>query len=426
MSFHSFEKEAPELAPTIELSFDDAPYNPEAIRQISEFLRRRNIYSDFFTVGSAIKERREVLRELKLSGHGVQNHSWSHCRLDRLGCEAVRRELEHTQKAIFDTISVLPTKFRSPYGAGSWNRLDAPVLWNEIERLGLQNCSWDIDSEDWRGPQGISPSKIENIRLQILQNITKNHLVILLHATKETANDLPKLFDQLGKWKLTVVSSSDLRKSTNPGAIASKEATLKALKQHRERRFRFIWSATEANFRRLKNSYEQRGSFTLPDTLVATLVAGEDKRYLHHPGFDIVAIARACWRRILGKREGASTIPQQLTRVLTGRYEHSISRKILEIFIAFRLSRSFSKIDIATLYLHIAYYGWHMNSLEQAVSRLDIQLSSCSFSDAARIVARLKYPQPRELYSAKEKAIKKREIHLGNLVKQIHLSKLLP
>lgn len=426
MSFHSFETEALVLAPTIELSFDDAPYNPTAVRRISEFLRERGICSEFFAVGGAIKEQGEVLRELKVNGHGVQNHSWSHCRLDRLGSAGVRYELEQTQKAIFDATSVLPTKFRSPYGAGSWNRSDAPLLWTEIDRLGLQNYAWDLDSEDWKGPKGISPSKIESIRLQILQKICQKHLVILLHATTETANDLPHLLDQLHIWNLTVVSSSTLCPSASLSSLQSRESAVKALKQHRERRFRFIWKATEANFLRLKKSYQGKGIFNLPDPLVATLVAGEDKRYLRHLGFDVFAIGRACWRRLFGRREGASTIPQQLARVLTGRYERTISRKLLEIRIAIRMSRTFEKADIATLYLHIAYYGWGMNTLEQATRRLNIQLSSCSFEDAAKLVARLKYPEPKNGSPAKIKTIQDREKHLIDLVNQFPLADLLP
>lgn len=426
MSSHSFENKTPELAPTIELSFDDVPYNPEAVQRISEFLKCRGIYCDFFAVGSAIKERGEVLRYLSDSGHRVQNHSWSHRRLDRLGHEEVRYELEHTQKAIFDATSVPPTKFRSPYGAGGWNRLDAPVLWSEIERLGLENYTWDVDSGDWKGPKGISPSKIEGIRLQILQRICQKHLVILLHATTETANDLPVLLEHLNKWNLTVVSSRTLSNSGNLRMLTSRDSALKYLTQHRERKFRFIWNATEANFIRLKKYYERRGSFTLPDSLIATLVAGEDKRYLQHSGFDIWAIGRACWKRILGKREGASTIPQQLARVLTGRYERTISRKIMEIRIAFRMSRTFKKSEIATLYLHVAYYGWRMNSLEQAAHQLGIAIPSCGFSDAAKLVARLKYPQPRHIYPNKFQSIKARERHLFNLVKKTPLEDLIP
>lgn len=50
------------------------------------------------------------------------------------------------------------------------------------------------------------------------------------------------------------------------------------------------------------------------------LVSGEDHRHARHPGYDVIAICRAVWRRATsGRREGASTIDQQIVRVLTGR-----------------------------------------------------------------------------------------------------------
>ena len=74
--------------------------------------------------------------------------------------------------------------------------------------------------------------------------------------------------------------------------------------------------------------------------LVAFLVVGEDHRYYRHIGFDIVGICRAVYRDVfLGKREGASTIEQQLVRALTEDYRFSIRRKIKEIYLATKLKR---------------------------------------------------------------------------------------
>lgn len=70
---------------------------------------------------------------------------------------------------------------------------------------------------------------------------------------------------------------------------------------------------------------------TKPDCyekLVAFLVEGEDHRYYKHIGFDVIGIGRAIYRDVfLGKREGASTIEQQLVRVLTEDYRYSLRPK---------------------------------------------------------------------------------------------------
>jgi membrane carboxypeptidase/penicillin-binding protein PbpC len=133
-------------------------------------------------------------------------------------------------------------------------------------------------------------------------------------------------------------------------------------------------------------------------TLVAFLIAAEDHRFGSHPGVDPISLCRAMWRTIFcGKREGGSTIAMQLVRVITGHYERTIGRKIVEIYFAVRLTRLMLKSDIPKLYLSIAYFGWQMNGLKQASLRLNINPVSLSFSDAANIVARLKYPEPRRL-----------------------------
>jgi membrane carboxypeptidase/penicillin-binding protein PbpC len=135
--------------------------------------------------------------------------------------------------------------------------------------------------------------------------------------------------------------------------------------------------------------------FEISPVLVALLIAAEDHRYGIHPGVDPISLCRAFWRTLVcGMREGGSTIAMQLVRVVTGRYENTISRKFAEIYLAIRLTRHVRESDIPKLYLTIAYYGWRMNGLEQASARLKINPSAVSLSDAANVIARLKYPEP--------------------------------
>lgn len=98
----------------------------------------------------------------------------------------------------------------------------------------------------------------------------------------------------------------------------------------------------------------------------------------------------------------------QLIRVVTGRYERTLVRKITEIYYAFRLTRLLPEYEIPKLYLSIAYFGWHMNGLKQACNRLELNPSSISIKDAANVVARLKYPEPCQLDVNRHSKIKKR------------------
>lgn len=143
------------------------------------------------------------------------------------------------------------------------------------------------------------------------------------------------------------------------------------------------------------------------------LISGEDHRFFSHGGFDLIAILRACRNRFFyGKKEGASTIEMQLIRVLTGRYERTITRKIKEIALSTLLTQVVPKKTISALYLSVGYFGWRMNGLEQACKRLGLDPQNVNPSDTAKLIARLKYPQPRNLVQNREMQIKRRAEHI--------------
>lgn len=146
------------------------------------------------------------------------------------------------------------------------------------------------------------------------------------------------------------------------------------------------------------------------------LISGEDHRYSRHFGFDAIAIGRACWRRLAhGKREGASTIEQQIVRVITNRRERTFRRKLREIALAVFVARHYPKHDLPATYLWIGYYGWRMNGYEQACRRLGISAQALTPDDAAMLVARLKYPQPQQASAQRLLQIQRRAKHLHNL-----------
>lgn len=146
------------------------------------------------------------------------------------------------------------------------------------------------------------------------------------------------------------------------------------------------------------------------------LVSGEDHRHARHPGFDPIAICRALWRRVVSRSfEGASTIEQQLVRTITGRYERTLKRKLKEILLAFLVCETFSKKDLPAVYLAIAYYGWHMNGYRQACRRLQIRPDLSAPDQAASLVARLKYPEPRKAPDTRLRQIDRRSKHILNL-----------
>lgn len=156
------------------------------------------------------------------------------------------------------------------------------------------------------------------------------------------------------------------------------------------------WVFVQSRIDRLMAFHQLRPDLVPPLVAQRLLVSAEDHRHGCHPGFDLYAICRAVFRRVIsGRREGASTIEQQIVRVLTNRFDPTLRRKFREIMLASLVADHFPKSAIPPIYLTVGYYGWQMNNYIQACSRLRFQPNNLSLDEAAAIVARLKYPEPR-------------------------------
>jgi membrane carboxypeptidase/penicillin-binding protein len=126
------------------------------------------------------------------------------------------------------------------------------------------------------------------------------------------------------------------------------------------------------------------------------IVAAEDRRFWRHRGVDVIAMCRAAIHYLRSRRiSGASTIEQQLVRTIRRRYEITVGRKVSEILISLQVSRTFSKLDIISAYLQVAYFGWMANGILQAIDRFDMDIGIPSEDDAVLLASLLKLPMPR-------------------------------
>ena len=92
----------------------------------------------------------------------------------------------------------------------------------------------------------------------------------------------------------------------------------------------------------------------LPDNLVQALLATEDIRFYEHSGIDAIGTLRAI--AYLGTRGGASTISQQLSKLLFTKRASTntfsrLMQKVKEWVIATRLERQYTKNEIMAMYL---------------------------------------------------------------------------
>lgn len=134
----------------------------------------------------------------------------------------------------------------------------------------------------------------------------------------------------------------------------------------------------------------------LPGHLVEALIATEDERYYEHAGIDAKGTLRAAV--YLGKRGGASTITQQLAKLL---FTDNVSRnplargiqKVKEWIIATRLERQYTKEEIITMYLNKYDFLYQAVGVRSA-SRIyfDKEPKDLNVEEAAVLVAMLKNP----------------------------------
>ncbi len=106
----------------------------------------------------------------------------------------------------------------------------------------------------------------------------------------------------------------------------------------------------------------------MPPTLIKAVIAAEDVRFYEHTGIDFKGISRAFVQNLGAgrKAQGGSTITQQLARNTYGLTDRTYYRKILEIYLSWRIEKSLSKEKILELYLNRIYLGSGLYGVEAA------------------------------------------------------------
>jgi len=136
-----------------------------------------------------------------------------------------------------------------------------------------------------------------------------------------------------------------------------------------------------------------------PRALVAAVLAAEDQRFYEHRGYDPaeIAAALALNTRRRAPARGASTLTQQLAKVLFVGAERTHVRKLRELLYAVEMERTLGKAQILRLYLQIAPWGEGVCGAEAAARRyFGRPIASLTLAQAASLAGLLRNPE-REL-----------------------------
>ncbi len=155
----------------------------------------------------------------------------------------------------------------------------------------------------------------------------------------------------------------------------------------------------------------------LPQHLVDALVATEDERYYRHSGIDAKGTLRAVV--YMGERGGASTITQQLAKLLFTENvsNNTLSRviqKLKEWVIAIQLERQYTKEEIITMYLNKFDFIYQADGIQSA-SKIYFgkEPMDLKVEEAAVLVAMLKNPS---LYNPLKEQFKDNSLRRRNVV----------
>lgn len=133
----------------------------------------------------------------------------------------------------------------------------------------------------------------------------------------------------------------------------------------------------------------------LPDTLIYALISTEDERYFQHSGIDVQRLITALIA--MGTRGGASTISQQLAKLLFSQRSmtrvNRIKYKFMEWVIAIKLERQYTKNEIITMYLNKFDFNHNAKGIESAAQiYFGKKIQDLSISDCSILIGMLKNP----------------------------------
>lgn len=136
----------------------------------------------------------------------------------------------------------------------------------------------------------------------------------------------------------------------------------------------------------------------IPKKVINAFISAEDKNFYTNPGIDIMSILRAAVKNVvhIGQNRslvGGSTITQQVVKNFLLSNERTLSRKIKEAILSFRITEAYTKDKIMELYLNEIYLGNRSYGVAAAaLNYFNKSLAELSIEEAATLASLPKAP----------------------------------
>ncbi|MBU8880338.1 polysaccharide deacetylase family protein [Bacillus sp. FJAT-29790] len=169
----------------------------EYLMDLLKILEDYQIHLTFFLEGRWVENNSQFAQMIRMAGHEIGNHAYSHPNMLTLSKEEITNEITRTNDVIEENLKIKPAFFTPPFGY-----FDQRVI--EIAaKEKMKTILWSLDTLDW---------KLEDHNEIINRIVPKlqNGSIILMHPTKSSLEALPIILNHAADSGLKVCTISEL------------------------------------------------------------------------------------------------------------------------------------------------------------------------------------------------------------------------
>lgn len=168
------------------------------IDKILNSLKEYNVKVTFFVVGDFAKKYPESVKAIYDAGHEIGNHSFTHPHVNNLPLEDNVKQINDCNNLVREITGLTPMLYRAPYGEYNDTVIKAS------KQANMYAIQWNVDSLDY------TDLSKEDMWKRIEKGVNPGSIILMHSGTKNTADALGYIIENLQNMKYDIVKVSDL------------------------------------------------------------------------------------------------------------------------------------------------------------------------------------------------------------------------
>lgn len=163
----------------------------------------------------------------------------------------------------------------------------------------------------------------------------------------------------------------------------------------------------------------------IADEFIESVVAVEDRRFYQRTGLDYISIGRSIITNVQEGAlvQGASTIPQQVAKLLYFDYQNDLMDKVVQVYLMNDIEKLYEKDEILEIYVNCVYYGDGYTGVGSAsIGYYGINPSELTYSNGSLLAGIIQAPSAYALSEHYDLAKQRQVQVLNSLVREEILS----